>query len=86
MSWNDGTATTQQILGGDIFDGQSPQVIIPANQWQRARSLGEWTLVGTTVAPAFSPDTFEMPDPGNWTPDDGSRGKSEPRKESEDGK
>jgi predicted cupin superfamily sugar epimerase len=81
MSWNDGTATTQEILGGDIFDGQSPQVIIPANQWQRARSLG-----GTTVAPAFSPNTFEMPDPGNWTPDDGSRSKNEPRKESEDGK
>ncbi|MCA9759578.1 MAG: cupin domain-containing protein, partial [Candidatus Eisenbacteria bacterium] len=31
--------------------------------WQRARSLGEWTLVGCTVSPAFQFDGFELAPP-----------------------
>jgi predicted cupin superfamily sugar epimerase len=28
--------------------------------WQKARSLGDWTLVGCTVAPGFVFEGFEM--------------------------
>jgi predicted cupin superfamily sugar epimerase len=44
LSWNNGSETRSRILGDDIFEGQSPQVAIEKQQWQRARSLGEWTL------------------------------------------
>jgi predicted cupin superfamily sugar epimerase len=44
-----------------------PQVTVPARAWQAAESLGEWTLVGCTVAPGFSFDGFELA-PANWSP------------------
>jgi len=40
---------------------------VPGGAWQAARSLGEWTLVGCTVAPAFTFDGFELAPPG-WEP------------------
>ena len=49
-----------QVLGPDIFAGQTPQVVAPVNWWQSARPLGDWTLVGCTVAPAFEFAAFEM--------------------------
>jgi predicted cupin superfamily sugar epimerase len=64
LSWNNGTATQAQILGNDIFKNQTPQVVIEKGQWQRATSLGNWTLVGTTVAPGFSENGYELPAPG----------------------
>lgn len=36
-------------------------------EWQHARSLGDWTLVGCTVAPAFAMESFEMAKEG-WEP------------------
>lgn len=44
-------------LGLDLRAGERPQAVVRADHWQQARSLGEWTLVGVTVAPGF---TFEM--------------------------
>ncbi len=55
-------------LGPDIAAGQRPQALIPMGEWQSARSLGEWTLVGCTVGPAFEFEGFEMA-PAGWTPD-----------------
>ncbi len=55
------------VLGPDLAAGERPQAIVPAHAWQSAESLGEWTLVGCTVAPGFSFDGFEMAPPG-WTP------------------
>ncbi|RMZ72120.1 cupin family [Pyrenophora seminiperda CCB06] len=72
LSWNNGTATQQQLLGNDIFRNQTPQVIIDKAQWQRATSLGDWTLVGTTVAPGFSENGYELPGP-DFTPDNGQQ-------------
>ncbi|KAL1794095.1 hypothetical protein ACET3X_007516 [Alternaria dauci] len=72
LSWNNGTATQQQTLGSDIFRNQIPQVIVDKGQWQRATSLGDWTLVGTTVAPGFSENGYDLPAPG-FQPDDGHR-------------
>jgi predicted cupin superfamily sugar epimerase len=37
-----------------------PQLVVPPGQWQAARSLGAFTLVGCTVAPGFEFSTFEM--------------------------
>lgn len=48
LSWNNGSRTEKPVLGQEIFDGQAPQVVILENQWQSARSHGDWTLVGTT--------------------------------------
>jgi predicted cupin superfamily sugar epimerase len=48
------------ILGPEIEEAQAPQVVVPAGAWQAARSLGDYTLVGCTVAPGFEFDHFEM--------------------------
>jgi predicted cupin superfamily sugar epimerase len=55
-------------LGPDILAGERPQGVVPANWWQTARSLGDWTLVGCTVAPGFVFESFELAPPG-WSPD-----------------
>ncbi|MBX9684875.1 MAG: cupin domain-containing protein [Hyphomicrobium sp.] len=49
-------------LGVDLAGGERPQTIVPKLAWQRARSLGNWTLVGCTVAPAFTFAGFELAD------------------------
>ena len=64
----EGRPSTSSILGADLLAGQRPQVIVPAGAWQSARSLGDWTLVGCTVAPGFDFANFEMAPPG-WRPD-----------------
>lgn len=51
---------TRHILGADIEQGQSPQIVVPKGAWQMARSLGGYTLVGCTVAPGFEFSGFEM--------------------------
>jgi predicted cupin superfamily sugar epimerase len=63
-----GSSREDVILGQDILGGQRPQAIVPANAWQSAESMGEFTLVGCTVAPAFEFSSFEMAPPG-WEPD-----------------
>lgn len=50
-------------LGSNLADGERPQAIVPAGHWQQARTLGKWTLVGCTVAPAFTFDGFTLTDP-----------------------
>ena len=54
-------------LGADLRAGERPQVVVEAGQWQSAESLGDWTLVGCTVAPGFEFAGFEMAPPG-WEP------------------
>jgi predicted cupin superfamily sugar epimerase len=54
-------------LGGDISAGEIPQVTVPARAWQAAESLGDWTLVGCTVAPGFTFEGFELA-PADWSP------------------
>lgn len=60
----DGTGATVRIVGPDIMNGQRPQGIVPAGWWQAAETLGDWTLVGCTVAPGFDFSAFEMAEPG----------------------
>lgn len=63
----DGTSASAEHLGPDIAAGQTPQIVVRAGCWQTAESLGAWTLVGCTVAPAFEFAGFEMAPPG-WRP------------------
>jgi len=51
------------VLGPDLAGGAKPQIIVPEGHWQSARSLGDWTLVGCTVSPAFRFEGFELAPP-----------------------
>ncbi len=63
----DGYGPYADLLGNDIAAGERPQIVVPADAWQSARSLGTFTLVGCTVAPGFAFSGFEMA-PSGWTP------------------
>lgn len=67
----DGEPAKTVTLGTGLADGERPQVVVPADCWQSARSLGAWTLVGCTVAPGFDFSVFEMAPPG-WEPQTGA--------------
>lgn len=54
-------------LGPNLKLGERPQILVPAGHWQAAESLGEWTLVGCTVSPAFAFESFELAPP-DWRP------------------
>ena len=58
---------TEHRLGVDLAAGERPQAVVPVGVWQKARSLGDWTLVGCTVAPGFDFAGFEMA-PEGWSP------------------
>jgi predicted cupin superfamily sugar epimerase len=63
----DGTGVERLILGNDLQSGQVPQLVVPAHCWQMARPLGDYALVGCTVAPGFEFSGFEMAPP-HWEP------------------
>lgn len=50
----------QPTLGTALDAGERPQVVVPAGTWQGTSSCGDWTLLGTTMAPGFSRDGFEL--------------------------
>jgi hypothetical protein len=43
-----------------VHADEVPQATVPARAWQAAESLGDWTLVGCTVAPGFDFAGFEL--------------------------
>ena len=51
------------LLSPDLTRG-APQVIVPENHWQSARSTGDWTLVSCAVSPGFTFDGFDLASPG----------------------
>ena len=57
-----GGAVDERLLGPDVAAGQRPQVVVPAGTWQGSSPAGEWSLVGTTVAPPFDWEHFELGD------------------------
>jgi uncharacterized protein len=67
LSIADGRGTTVVRLGPDLAGGERPQAAVPAGAWQAAESLGDWTLVGCTVAPGFAFTSFELA-PAGWAP------------------
>ncbi len=63
-----GAAAIERVaLGGNLAAGERPQAVVPAHVWQAAESLGDWTLVGCTVAPGFDFAKFELA-PQDWWP------------------
>ncbi len=63
----------QLALGADLSGGNHPQAVVPKLCWQSARSLGDWSLVGCTVAPGFRFESLEIAPPG-WSPESGDQG------------
>jgi predicted cupin superfamily sugar epimerase len=57
--FEDGTGKIVR-LGSDFLNGQEPQTIVPANCWQGTRLAtgGEFALLGTTMAPAFTAEDY----------------------------
>ena len=55
----DGSTTTHRI-GMELDAGELPQVVVPAGVWQGTVPLGEWTLLTTTVSPAYTDDIFRL--------------------------
>jgi hypothetical protein len=62
-----GLPVERRRLGQHLTRGERPQLIVDPGVWQAARSLGDWTLVGCTVSPAFEFEHFELAPP-NWSP------------------
>ena len=63
----DGRSERSVLLGSDLAAGALPHAVVPAGLWQAAESLGAWSLVGCTVAPAFDFAGFELA-PAGWAP------------------
>ncbi len=53
-------AALRHVLGPRLEAGEAPQYMVPPGVWQTARSLGDYTLVGCTVAPGFDFAGFEF--------------------------
>lgn len=58
---------TDHLLTPDMARG-APQIIVPQDHWQAARTTGEYTLVSCTVSPGFrfegftlAPEGFDIP-------------------------
>ena len=67
LNLSEGISVDRKVLGSDLAAGQRPQVVVPRDVWQSAKSLGDWTLVGCTVAPGFQFSGFEMA-AKDWAP------------------
>lgn len=59
----DGSSETVE-LGSDLLAGQRVQHVVPEGVWQgsRLKSGGRFALMGTTMAPGFELDDFELGD------------------------
>ncbi|MDP7598321.1 MAG: cupin domain-containing protein [Acidimicrobiales bacterium] len=55
----DGSVGTP-VLGSDLTAGERPFLAIPTGVWMGASTMGDWSLVGTTLAPPYDPDGFEL--------------------------
>jgi predicted cupin superfamily sugar epimerase len=67
LSISEADTIKAHTLGPNLTAGERPQVVVPKLAWQSARTLGRYTLVGCTVAPAFTFEGFEMAPP-DWRP------------------
>lgn len=67
LSDSDTGPATDHLLTPDLSAG-APQIIVPENHWQAARTTGDFTLVSCTVSPGFrfegftlAPQGFDIP-------------------------
>lgn len=63
LSETDAGPAADHLLTPDLSKG-APQLIVPQNHWQAARTTGAFTLVSCTVSPGFQFDGFELAKPG----------------------
>ncbi|KUJ80844.1 cupin [Ruegeria marisrubri] len=63
ISETDAGPATDYLLTPDLSQG-APQLIVPENHWQSARSTGDYTLVSCTVSPGFRFEGFDLAPPG----------------------
>ena len=52
----------EPVLGSDLDSGHRPQIIVEPGVWQGSGTTGEWTLLGTTMAPPYSQEIFQLAD------------------------
>jgi len=63
LSATDDGPATDHLLTPDLTKG-APQIIVPENHWQAARTTGDYTLVSCTVSPGFDFAGFTLALPG----------------------
>lgn len=63
LSETDTGPAVDYLLTPDLTKG-APQIIVPENHWQAARTTGAFTLVSCTVSPGFSFEGFTLAAPG----------------------
>ncbi len=59
LAADDSGPATDHMLTPDLTHGQ-PQIIVPENHWQAARTTGDFTLVSCTVSPGFNFEGFTL--------------------------
>lgn len=62
LSATDAGPATEHLLTPDLSQG-APQIIVPKDHWQAARTTGDYTLVGCTVSPGFQFEGFTLAAP-----------------------
>jgi predicted cupin superfamily sugar epimerase len=50
----------QPVLGPDLEARQRPQAIVPGGTWQGCETLGDWSLLGATMAPGYRDADFRV--------------------------
>ena len=63
LSPDEAGPAVDHLLTPDLNAG-APQIIVPENHWQAARSTGDYTLVSCTVSPGFRFGGFTLAPPG----------------------
>ncbi len=63
LAQDDAGPAIDHVLGPDLSRDQAPQIIVPSDHWQAARTTGDWTLVSCTVSPGFHFDGFSLAPP-----------------------
>jgi predicted cupin superfamily sugar epimerase len=61
LLWTSGEDEVRRLVLGPVdVEGARPLAVLPAGVWQAARPLGEYALVGCTVAPGFEYAGFSL--------------------------
>lgn len=60
LSYQPETRESRRLVLGPPTDEQRPIGVVRAGEWQAARSLGAWTLLGCDVGPGFDFEDFSF--------------------------
>jgi uncharacterized protein len=60
LYWIDSRDAVHQEVLGTGGSNNRPMCVVPAGCWQAARPMGEYSFLGTDVAPGFEFQDFEM--------------------------